>query len=520
MCPGHNYMCWRSWLLIVFGWTLANGASAVDWVGDPGISANLGVTYTDNVCQSSENERGAWLGGVGLSTSPTGSIRGRGSRSSFDLGGSVGVSTLSNGRSQDKECSGEFGDNDQQFTPDLYANGSTTLIDNLLKVDARGRAAQNEVFFYGGPDNPSAGNGATNTYYFYSVSPTLSRRLKNGSPASLRYTFDEVRNSENTTSVAGNGFNSNNGALSNSTSEALVATLSNPRSSQITWRWAGNYRKVQYSDRDFIVIGTGPNRTIVPREDTLLRSASLTSGYRIDRRWQVTGTYGWEWNDFQTSNSANTGGQAWKIGVNWTPSSRTSVGLGMGDRFFGKTPSLNISHRRKRSQFTASYNRGITFARDIRTQDNLFNPGNNFDTSLNTQSPIIEERFTLGYTYSGRRATLSTSGNYSHQEEEDTGETATYRGFNASVSPNFSRIYTVTGTLSWYEDQPQDYFGNPNVIGTTEPAAVWSADVQVSRQLSERLNLSLGYQYTDQQPGDSFDGYQENRVGASVTLSL
>ena len=137
-------MCWRSWLLIVFGWTMANAASAVEWVGDPGISANLSTTYTDNVCQSSENERGQWLGGVGLSTAPTGSIRGRGSRSSFDLGGSIGVSSLSDSQLEDKECSGEYGDNNQQFIPDLYANGSTTLIDNLLKIDTRGRAAHTE----------------------------------------------------------------------------------------------------------------------------------------------------------------------------------------------------------------------------------------------------------------------------------------------------------------------------------------------------------------------------------------
>jgi hypothetical protein len=258
---------------------------------------------------------------------------------------------------------------------------------------------------------------------------------------------------------------------------------------------------------------------VVQRQDTELKSAGLNMGYRIDRRWQLTGTYGWEWNDFQTYNNANTGGNAWNFGVNWTPTARTSVSVGMGDRFFGKTPNLNISHTRKRSVFTASYKKDITFARDIRTADNLVNPGFGFNSSLNTQSAIIEERFNLGYSYSGRRAILTASGNYSNQLQEDNGETSVYRALAVSVSPMISSVYTLSGTVAWSEDEPQEFFGISN-LGPSTPAESWTTTVQVGRQLNQRMNLSLGYQYVDQQSGDSFDGYQENRVIATVDYSL
>jgi len=491
---------------MAFGWTLADSALAVEWIGNPGISASVSTIYTDNVCQSSENQRGQWIGAVGLSTGPSGSIQGKGSRSEFNLGGSVGVSTLTDSLLNDDECGGEFSGNNEQFIPNLYATGSTTLVDNLLKVNVTGRAAQNEVSPYRGAGGDAySGNGNTNNFYRYSISPVLNRRLKNTSTANLQYTYDEILNSSD--------------AVSNSTSDALVATLTNDKSSQISWQWRGNYRKIQYDDPEFVLVTDGNSRAVVPRQDTELKSAGLNMGYRLDRRWQLTGTYGWEWNDYQTFNDANTGGNAWNFGVNWTPSPRTSVSVGMGDRFFGKTPNLNISHTYRRSVFTASYKKDITFARDIRTEDNLVDPDFGFNSSLNTQSAIIEERFNLGYTYSGRRATLGASGNYSNQLQEDNGETSVYRGFSISVSPRISRVYTLTGTTAWSEDEPDGFFGVSN-IGPSTPAESWTTTVQVGRQLSQRMNLSLGYQYIDQRSDDSFNEYQENRVRATVDYSL
>jgi hypothetical protein len=258
---------------------------------------------------------------------------------------------------------------------------------------------------------------------------------------------------------------------------------------------------------------------VVPREDTVLKSAGLNLGYQLDRRWQVNGKYGWEWNDYQTYNNADTGGQAWNVGVRWTPSPRTTVSTGIGGRYFGKTPNLNISHTRKRSVFTASYNKGISFARDIRTQENLINPGYNYNSSLDTQGPIINESLTLGYTYNGRRATIGASGSYSDQTQQDNGEKSAYKGLAVSVSPIISSRYTVSGTIAWNEDEPQGLFGVTN-LGPTDTAQTWVTSVQVGRQFSQHIGLALNYQYTDQQSGDSFSEYQENRVMATLTYSL
>lgn len=320
--------------MLAFGWVLADSARALEWSGSTGIAPSISTIYTDNVCLSNKDTRGQWLGGINLVTSPTGSVMAKGRRSSLNMGGSVGFTTLTNSQLEDKECVGGSDGERSQFAPNLYANGSATLVDNWLKVTANARAAQNEISPYaGGGANALNTNGNTNTYYIYSYSPVLTRRLNKNSTFNLQYNYNEIINSAQSDST-------NGGSLSDSSSSSWATSL-NGKTSQVTWNWQGNYQNVQYSDSDLTAVNNN-NRNVVPREDTELKSAGLNLGYQLDRRWQVNGKYGWEWNDYQTFNNDDTGGQAWNIGVRWTPSQRTTVSTGIGGRYFGKTPNLNI----------------------------------------------------------------------------------------------------------------------------------------------------------------------------------
>jgi len=195
------------------------------------------------------------------------------------------------------------------------------------------------------------------------------------------------------------------------------------------------------------------------------------------------------------------------------------VGLGMTDRFYGQAPRVNISHTRKRSVFTASYNKSITFANDIRTQQDLLNPNFINNNAVNSNSPILDERLTLGYSYTGRRATLTVSGNRSEQTQADNGEQSTFQGLALSVSPQLSRTYTLSGTMAWNDSESATQFGVPNsrFAGSSEN---WITSVTVGRPINSRANMSLNYQFTDQQSDNSFGGYQENRVMATVNIRL
>ena len=242
-------------------------------------------------------------------------------------------------------------------------------------------------------------------------------------------------------------------------------------------------------------------------------------GYQIDRRWQINGSAGWEFNDIQTFRNANTDGSIWDLGIRWTPSRRTSVFVGTGDRFFGTTPRLNILHERKRSTFTAAYSKVITFQRDITTGGNNLIDGVDGSSSINSNSAILDERATLGYVYSGRRAVINVNGSYSEQTRADDGAQGIFKNVYVTVTPFLSQSYTVSGTIAYDEDEPIGFIGLPDVEDFSSSRS-WVYSLQFSKPLNNRLSMSLNYQFTDRQSDNEFNEYQENRVIATLSINL
>jgi hypothetical protein len=491
----HNFV--RCLSLCVVGCYLPLSSLAAEVTTSASVAP--GITYTDNVCLSNNNKRDAWVGMV----TPSGSIKSVGRKARFSVNGSVQFNTLTDSQLKDNDCSGGSLGSREQFAPRISANGSAILIDDWLKFNASGRANQNEVSpFIGGGGDSLDGNGNTNTYYRYTLNPVLSRRLKDFATYNLEYNYNDVINTQD--------------AVSDSTSDGWSTNLQSGSAFRISWNLFGNYRKVSYSDDDLFSIEGVPDE---PREDSELKSAGLQLGYQINREWQVNGSAGYEWNDFQTVNDEDTDGQTWDLGVRWTPSARTSVDIGMGDRFFGKTPRLSISHTHKRNVFTASYNKTITFGRDILTEGNDFNQNIGNFSSLNSQSPIIDERFTVGYTYAGRRARINFIGSHSDQTQEDNGLKSEFQNLALTFSPLISRTYTLSGTLGWNNSEPRSEVGVPNNQLSNNSEA-WTTSVSVGRDLNQRMGVSLNYRYTDQQSDNSFSEYQENRVMLTLNIRL
>lgn len=487
----------RSIPLVVVACSLSAGGFAAEYTTSAAVAP--GVTYTDNVCLSKNNKEGEW---VALLT-PSGSIKGKGNKADFSVNGSVQLNSLTDSTLKDKNCGGGSLGDREQFAPKVNAKGSAILIDDWLKIKANARADQNEISpFRGGQGDSLNGNGNTNTFYRYSLTPVLTRRLKDFATYNLSYNYNAVINTADT--------------VSDSSSDSWSTNLQGGEATRVSWNLYGQYKKVKYNNDDVFLQEDG---TVVPRDDTVLRSSGLNLGYQINRSWQATGTLGYEWNDIQTNNDDDTDGLAWSVGARWTPSARTTVSLSMGDRFFGKTPALNISHVHKRSTFSASYKKSITFDRDILTQGNDFNQNIGNFSAQNSQSAIIDERFTAGYSYSGRRARISFIGSHSDQTEEDNGQKSTFDNVALTYSPLLSRTYSLSATVAWNSSEPRSQFGDSNTDFANKSEA-WTTTVSVSRPLNYRTSVSLNYRYTDQQSDNSFSEYQENRIMATLNIRL
>ncbi len=471
-------------------------AAAQAFSGEWDVSAGVTpkVVYTDNVCLSANDEQDE----IYAEVTPSGSISGSGRRANVSLSTSVDVNSLTNSSLIDNDCIGGSSDRDQVM-PQLNATADAVLVDQWLFIDADATSSQNDVnsFRSGGGDRADR-TGNTNTTYRYSVSPYVSRRFKNVANLLLRYTYDDQYNSKD--------------IVGDSAQESWLLTLgSGPVFSPLTWSLQGDYQKTEYSDT--------PGR---PTENNSeLKSARLNLGYQINRRWQINGFYGDEWNDFVSSND-DIDGSFWDVGVRWTPTARTSVEVGTGDRFFGNTPRLAISHRHKRSSFSADYAKTLTYSRDVRTLDS----GGEFDefgnpTSL-SNSPILDERFTLAYAYDGRRTSLRINGSYSDQTREgDSTESAlvvdesTFKRVSVSLSRPLSRKLSLSGSVNWSEQEPKR-----SVSELDSNSETWTFTLQANRPLNNNINLSLDYQYTDRQSDNAFDQYQENRITLSVNFNL
>lgn len=524
MRGGCRYLQRKSLALVAFGWLVSVNSLAAKWEGDVVVSP--GLVYTDNVCLTKSDKKDDFTGVA--TVAPSGAVSMESSKTKMRATGSLSVNSLTNGDLRDDGCTGDALDDRQQFFPRLFATLNTILLSDWVKLDANIRADQNRVnSSVASSDDDLNRNGNTNTYYRYLLSPYTSRRLAGRTTFDTRYTYSEVLNTSD--------------QVSDSSRHALTSNLNGEVGPRITWNLGGRYSRTSYNDDVYNFL----TDEFEPREDTELKSASMRLGYQVSRSWQVNGSYGWEWNDFQTLNNGNTGGAAWDVGVKWTPSPRTTVQVGSGDRFFGKTPRVSVVHVRKRSTFSGSYNKRITFQRDLATEGlgNLDEPGfngfgdpiftgeNGFDangdpvdefgtnSSISSNSAILDERLTLRYSYSGRPGTLTAFGSYSEQTRADDGAQADFGEWEINFRPSLSRKYNVVASIGWEEAQPAGFVGNRNFTDFTK-SETWIYRLQYIRPINTRLSMNLEYRFTDRTSDDSLNEYQENMVRASFNFRL
>lgn len=479
-------------LIVVLGATASSAVNAARV--EASASVTPGITVTDNVCLTKNNKKWDW---IGVAT-PAASVKVKGKKSNLSVSTSVRLNTLTDSQLRDNGCTSGLGSR-EKFSPEFRANASTVLIDNWLKFNASGRIDQQETSFgRAGGDDEFDRRGNRNNFYRYSLSPTLSHRIGPYVNGTLRYSFDEKVNSAD--------------SVADTTRHTTTLTLNKRKKSRLDAGITGRHSELKSEDRDDGVRG----RT------SELASASANMGYQFSRRWQANGSWGWDFNDYNstTRNRRDQEGARWDVGVRWTPTPRTTVSAGTGNRYFGSTPRLSIDHERRQSKFSLDYSTRVTFEREIRDFERGFLDGFSGSSSLNGDSPIIDERLSLGYNYSGRNTSISLRGSWSEQEREDDGAISVFKNVGLTVSPVLSARYSVSATVTWDEDEPRDSIGAPLFFEGVDSSETWRGTLSFSRQFNQRFSLGLNYTFTDRQSDRDNGEYQENRVTATLGIRL
>ena len=470
---------------------------AAEW--DTSASVTPGLIYTDNVCLSADNTQDEWIGKV----TPAGSVSANGANANLNIRGAVEFNTLSNSRLENLGCNGGSVGNRDQFAPRLNGNADAVLVENWFYIDGRVNAYQNDITPYanGGGDSLNT-TGNTNTTYNYSVSPYVSRRFKDQAQVNLRYTWDDQYNTAN---VVGD----------NTKESANFLLQSVPGVANLSWGLQGDYSNVSYSDAP----------AAATNKDSELKSAQLNLGYQLTRVWQVNGYYGQEWNDFVSSQD-KIDGTFWDTGVRWTPNSRTVVDAGIGDRFFGSAPRFSVTHSHKRSTFDASYAKTLTYDRDIRGLSDPSQPGGELPPGFDpgqttiTTSPILDERYTLGYAYQGNHTGFRVNAYQSDQTKQGASSQlifteSTYHGISVTGNRSLSQNLSILAGAFWNEQEPKN-----GAVGALRKSEQWRGMLGVQRQMSQSTNLGLNYQYTDRKSDNAFDEYTENRITLNLRIDL
>ncbi|PLW81535.1 TIGR03016 family PEP-CTERM system-associated outer membrane protein [Kineobactrum sediminis] len=482
---------------------LAQGTSAAEWETEAGIS--LGGYYSDNICLAPTDEEGKAV----ATARPDISLQGTGARGNVSLQAAAEVNSL--GESNLDCATGQGGQltNRESVVPSLRFNADYELIQDWLQLEADASARRNPInpFAPGGEDSIN-GRENTSILYDYGVGALLQRRIARAALLRLRYNYNEQFN--------------NVGLFGDSSEDRVQFDLDTlPDTGRISAGIGGRYSRISYDSSD-----------LRPAFDNELSSAEFRLGLQLTSSWQVNGLVGEEWNEF-TSVRDDIDGSFWDAGIRWTPNSRVEVAAGTGERFFGSTPRLDISYRHKRSLLTASYTRTISFPRNLRGADSDFTDpddpfgpgfgdlpgdpltGDGLQTFIG-DTPVLDERLTLSYRFTGRRTNFTLSGSDSRQERTEDLSEATFRSVNFTATRTLSSKLSADFRLGWSENEGQ----GPAVGSFGQNAKTWRGGFGFTRRIGNDTSVNVAYQYVTRDSDFAFNNYNENRITFSVRFGF
>lgn len=459
------------------GLVVAQTATAAEWTVNKRVTVS--EVFTDNVELERNNKQSEWI----TTLTPHVSVSGKGAGAELNLNASLEANTLDGAA--------------ESVNPRVGASGKAELIEDWVYLDGAVNILQNTVdaFSNTGSDLLNRTGNTTNTYN-YEISPYLSHSFGSTADVIAQYTFNHQSNSSD--------------QVSDSDRHEISLGISSGDDFQ-TLIWGAD---VNYKDTD-------ASNNFSSSEQT---SADLTLGYQLSRQWLVRGSVGQEWNSYSSNRSENDGSR-WSLSTTWTPSPRTTLVVGFGNRFFGSVPSLDFTHRSKRSIFTASYSKTLTDTATLLGEQNAFQTtdafGNPIDpitgdplpngTNFNlTDGLFVSERLRLGYTLVGRRSSLNLSASWSQQDYEDSRPNEIVEQYSVNFTRSLSPQLELDAGVTWSQ---QDRSG-------ASESETLTYNLGLSRDVGSDGQLRFVYRMTDKDSDTLINDYQENRLQLSFTKSL
>jgi hypothetical protein len=353
----------------------------------------------------------------------------------------------------------------------------------------------------------AVGAGNTTSVGSYSLTPYLKHRFGSAATVEARVTQDGVFIGDSSASDT------------NSTRYQLSAVGGNyfpPLS------WSASYTK---SDTRNNAAGAS---------DSGNESASANARYRLTRKFGLLAQASMEKNDFAgASNATNIRDySSYGFGAFYTPSRqvsmdvlfndsdngsfisgsltlnptlRTSITATTSERAYGRTYSLNLAHRTRKSNWSLRYSEDLTTSQQQFTN---FVPV--FNQNLNDETYVAKNLIgTVSYTL--RRNTFNLSLYNNGREYQSIAGNDKTRGMQASWSlkPAAHTTFTLSGGISKNE-----------ISAPSREDDLWNLSLVTTHQFQPKVSGSVEVRHQERKSTVATGSYDENSVAARLNMSF
>jgi hypothetical protein len=239
--------------------------------------------------------------------------------------------------------------------------------------------------------------------------------------------------------------------------------------------------------------------------------AGVDLGLQVSRTLTLVGDLGKE---SALDESTTTGGldsDFWSAGLRWDPNEQTSAEGRYGERFFGDSWSLDVTHRARLLEFNAKYSEEPAVeTRELSLgsfDPGTLPPGFPIDFGIFTSLPYVGRTASVGVTAEGSRTSLSLRAfsferDYlaaTQQDEEHVGASfGATRQLASNMSADFSLGYSA------YERRSLEL--DPS-LSTTSNDKDTTVLIRLNRESGERLTLSAETGYLTRSGDSDYDGW-------------
>ncbi|MES9970399.1 MAG: TIGR03016 family PEP-CTERM system-associated outer membrane protein [Candidatus Thiodiazotropha sp.] len=452
-----------------------------DWVISP--SVGLRHIYTDNVNLTNEDE----VSDNVTVLSPTLSIFKEGGRASLDF----------NYAPEYRHFSDET--SDSEVVHFMRTEGNLELAENHFYIDGWLTADRTNITSTGRTSIDGITGAEDDTdYYTVGLSPYLTGRLGNFSVVEVRLTGDKVNYSED----LDNDSTAKRGEIAFGSGSMFTNQI---------WELLLQKSDVEYQNLDV------NNETQIARADYI---------QKLTQQWALSFSAGYE--KYELAVAEDRDDTTWRVGAIYTPTPRTSVALGVGERSFGDDYYFDFSHRSSKTIWTARYEQDFISAREELRTAPLFERMDAFGemvrdpilesfpiTTRGTYSPSLSEdyyeskRFSTEFTYQTGRNYIGLQAVFQERIYERDGRDTEDIEIGLLMQRRLSRLMSgfihIIGT-----DHEQDTLVYDQLL----------TSLGLNYQIGQDSRITLRFAHNERDADTDINSYEENSASLGFVTEL